>query len=183
MCAVRRVAALATSAAITLGACGGAGAPAPEVKLDGSARVPDAEGIVAKASIAGITLDGGRNYDVSKKLVSFSTYNLQLVPLVRMIGSYVHIGLKGKTVVWIAKVGVVTRDAQKHGTVVYQGNLVSTRGRRMTFRDGTVLTLKRGLTPPADAKGATYVVIDADRHYVQGATFAPKPEPTENARN
>lgn len=183
MCAVRRVAALATSAAITLGACGGGGAPSADIKLDGTARVPDAEGIVAKASIDGITLDGGRKYDVSKKLISFSTYNLQLVPLVRMIGSYVHIGLKDKKVVWIAKVGVVTRDADKHGTVVYQGHLVSTRGQRMTFRDGTVLTLKRGLTPPADATGSTYVVIDADRHYVQGATFAPKPETSGNARN
>jgi hypothetical protein len=181
MCAARRVAALATSAVITLGACGGSSAPA--VKLDGSPRVPDAEGIVKTASINGITLDGGRRYDVSKKLMSFSTYNRKLLPLVRMIGGYVHVGLKGKTVVWIAKIGVVTRDAQGHATVQYQGELVSVHGAQLTFRDGTVLTLKPGLQTPPDPTGPTYAVIDADHHYVQGATFAPKVQTTRDARN
>ncbi|MEY2417483.1 MAG: hypothetical protein QOG90_163 [Actinomycetota bacterium] len=183
MCAARRVAALATSAVITLGACGGSSAAA--VKLDGSPRIPDAEGIVKTASINGITLDGGRRYGVSKKLMSFSTYNRKLVPLVRMIGAYAHVGLKGKTVVWIAKIGVVTRDGAGHATVQYQGDLVKVNGERLTFGDGTVLTLKNGLKPPADPNGPTYAVIDADHHYVQGATFAPKAnvQTTQDARN
>jgi hypothetical protein len=181
MCAARRVAALATTAVIALGACGGSSGPA--VKLDGSPRTPDAEGIVAHASINGITLDGNRRYDVNRQLMSFSTYNRKLLPLVRMIGGYVHVGLKGKTVVWIAKIGVVARDADGHATVQYQGDLVSVHGTQMIFRDGTVLTLHRGLKPPADAAGPTYAVIDADHHYVQGATFAPKSETTQDARN
>jgi hypothetical protein len=181
MCAARRVAALATTAVITLAACGGSRAPV--VKLDGSPREPDAEGVVRAASINGITLDGDRRYDVSKKLISFSTYNRKLVPLVRMIGAYVHIGLDGDTVVWIAKVGVVTRDASGHRTAQYQGDLVAVRGTRLVFRDGTVLTLAKGLKPPADPLGPTYAVIDADNHNVQGATFAPKVETTTDERN
>jgi hypothetical protein len=181
MCAARRVAAFATTAVMTLTACGGSSAPV--VKLDGSPRTPDAEGVVRTASINGITLDGGRRYDVSKKLISFSTYNRKLVPLVRMIGAYVHVGLDGDTVVWIAKIGVVTRDATGHATVQYQGDLVAVRGATLTFRDGTVLTLAKGLKPPADPLGPTYAVIDADHHNVQGATFAPKTETTRDAGN
>jgi hypothetical protein len=85
--------------------------------------------------------------------------------------------------VWIAKIGVVTRDASGHGTVQYQGNLVSAKGSTLTFRDGTVLTLAKGLHAPPDPEGPTYVVIDADHHTVQGATFAPKSSTTTNARN
>jgi hypothetical protein len=181
MCPVRRVAALATTAAIGLSACGGSAAPV--VKLDGSPRIPDAQGIVERASINGITLDGGRRYGVSRKLISFSTYNRKLLPLVRMIGGYAQVGLTGDTVVWIAKIGVVSRDASGHGTVQYQGDLVTANGSALTFRDGTVLTLAKGLHAPADPEGATYVVIDADKHTVQGATFSPKPESTTNARN
>ncbi|HVV37099.1 MAG TPA: hypothetical protein VHC63_10890 [Acidimicrobiales bacterium] len=182
MCAARRVAALATSAVITLGACGG-GSSKPVVALDGSPRIADAEGVVRQASINGITLDGGRHYDVSKQLISFSTYNRQLVPLVRMIGDYVQVGLKGKTVVWIAKIGVVSVDTTGHATTQYQGELVKVKGPQLIFRDGTVLTLAKGLHAPADPLGATFVVIDADHHNVQGATFAPKTETTNNAGN
>ena len=53
-----------------------------------------------------------------------------------MVGAYVHVGLKGKTVVWIAKIGVVARDADGHATVQYQGDLVSVHGTQMIFRDG-----------------------------------------------
>ena len=163
----RRVAALATAAAIGVGACGGSSAPV--VKLDGSARIPDAEGVVQNASINGLTLDGGRKFAVSKKLISFSTYNRKPVQLISTRGSYVQLGVRDNTVVWLGKIGPVGPD----GTVQYQGNLVDIDGRALTFKDGTVLRLAKGLTAPSDAEGPTYAVIDADKHVVQGATFAP----------
>jgi hypothetical protein len=175
MLATRRVAALATSAVITMGACGSS---SPVVKLDGSPRTPDVEGIVEKASINGVTLDGNRSYGVSKKLISFSTYNRKPVALVSTIGAYVQGGLRGGKVVWLAKVGPAPADANGHRTVQYQGDLVSISGSRLTFKDGTVLTLGKGLRAPGDATGPTYIVIDAEKHVVQGATFAPKAAPS-----
>lgn len=166
----RRVAALGALVACGVAAC--ASQP-PVVKLDGSARVPDAEGIVRSASINGLSLDGNRRFKVSKKLISFSTYNREPVALASTVGAYVHLGLRDGTVVWLAKVGVVSADATGHRTVQYQGDLVTAAATRLTFKDGTVLTLADGLRAPADATGPTYVVIDADKHRVQGATFAP----------
>ncbi|MEY2424637.1 MAG: hypothetical protein QOI61_209 [Actinomycetota bacterium] len=170
MLATRRTAVLAASAALAMSGCGSSD---PVVKLDGSPRVPDTEGIVQKASVNGITLDGNRRYGVSKKLISFSTYNQKPAPLVSTIGSYVQVGMNGDTVVWLAKIGPVQADSSGHKTVQYQGDLVSVNGARLTFKDGTVLRLAKGLTPPADPLGPTYAVIDADKHVVQGATFAP----------
>jgi hypothetical protein len=167
MLATRRVAALATTAAIAVGACSSGSSPV--VKLDGSPRTPDVEGVVLKASVNGITLDGNRHYDVSKKLISFSTYNREVVPLASTIGAYVQAGVRDKTIVWISKIGPV---GASH-TVQYQGDLVAAKGRTLTFKDGTVLTLAAGLKAPADPEGPTYAVIDANKHVVQGATFAP----------
>jgi hypothetical protein len=172
MLATRRVAALATTAALSLGACS-SGSSEPVVKLDGSPRTPDAEGIVLKASASGITLDGDRTYEVSKKLISFSTYNHEVVALSSMLGAYAQVGLDDDTVVWISKVGPVATDAAGHKTVQYQGDLVDVRPPRLIFKDGTVLRLASGLTAPEDPEGPTYAVIDAEKHVVQGATFAP----------
>ncbi len=158
-------------AALVLAGCGGSSPPT--VRLDGSPRIPDAEGVVKSASASGITLDGGRRYKVSKNLVSFSTYNRKPVALKSAVGDYVQLGLHDGTAVWLGRIGVVVTDDSKHQTVLYQGDLVRASGRRMVFKDGTVLRLAAGLHAPSDARGRTYAVIDAQAHYVQGATFAP----------
>lgn len=171
MLRIGRAAALAAATAIASGACGGSSGAV--VKLDGSPRRPDAEGIVVKASINGITLDGNRRFGVSKKLVSFSTYNHDVVPLASTVGSYVQAGVDDGTVVWLGKIGPVAVDASGHHTVQYQGELVDIDAPNLIFEDGTVLRLGKGLKAPADPFGVTYAVIDADEHVIQGATFAP----------
>ncbi|MEY2467605.1 MAG: hypothetical protein QOF21_303 [Actinomycetota bacterium] len=141
------------------------------IKLDGSPRVPDVEGVVQKASAAGITLDGARTYEVSPKLASFSTYNQRVVSLKSTLGKYVQLGVDDGEVKWLSLIGVVNADEAGHQTVVYQGELVAVRDSRFDFKDGTVLRLANGLTPPKDPLGRTIVVIDAKRHLIQGATF------------
>ncbi|MEY2398681.1 MAG: hypothetical protein QOJ00_1855 [Actinomycetota bacterium] len=164
------------ASALVLAGCGGSSSPA--VKLDGSPRVPDVEGVVIAANAKTLTLDGGRHYKVSEHLVSFSTYNRRVVALKSAIGDYVQLGLKGDTVVWLGRIGVVMTDDAKHQTVAYQGVLTAVSGARMTFKDGTVLRLAPGLKAPADARGTTYAVIDAKAHNVQGATFSAAPTTT-----
>ena len=170
MVRLRRVAALLVAVAFTLSACGGSSPAA--VKLDGSPRHADVEGIVVTAGASGITLDGQRKFAVSDKVISFSTYNRKLVPLVSTRGAYVQAGVKGNTVVWISKIGPVSADASGHRTVQYQGTLVKVAGAELIFKDGTVLRLGAGLKAPANPLGPVYAVIDADKHVIQGATFS-----------
>ncbi len=124
-----------------------------------------------KASAKGITLDGDRTFSVSSKLASFSTYNRRVVSLSTTRGKYVQLGVDDGEVKWLALIGVVNADEAGQQTAVYQGELVSVRGDRFDFKDGTVLRLAKGLTPPKNALGRTFVVIDAKRHVIQGATF------------
>lgn len=161
-----------TAASLLLGACAGSG-DAAAVKLDGSPRRPDVEGIVVEASADGVTLDGDRPYKVSPKLMSFSTYNRQVVPLASTRGAYVQAGLDDDTIVWISKIGPVVKDAAGHATVQYQGELVEVDLPYLVFEDGTVLRLQAGLEPPEDPLGPLHAVIDAKKRVVQGATFAP----------
>jgi hypothetical protein len=163
--------AIALALAFVLAACGGS-SDSPVVKLDGSPRVPDAEGVVQSASAGGIRLDGGRSYGVSKNLIAFSTYDREPIQLARVRGSYVQVGLRKGTVVWLARIGLVTPGASGKAVVQYQGNLVRVRDRRMEFRDGTVLKLAPELKAPERVTGSTFVVIDPKRHVVQGARFA-----------
>lgn len=152
-------------------ACGGSGDSAV-VKLDGSPRLPDAEGVVQSASKGGIRLDGNRSYGVSNKLIAFSTYDREPIQLATVRGSYVQVGVRKGTVVWLAKIGLLTPGASGKPVVQYQGNLARVRDGRLEFRDGTVLKLASGLKAPANVTGSTFVVIDPKRHVVQGARFA-----------
>jgi hypothetical protein len=122
---------------------------------------------------------------VSKKLISFSTYNRQPVQLASTVGAYVQVGLHGDTVVWLGKIGpVAAADAKGRPTVAYQGDLVAVNGDSLVFKDGTVLRLAKGLKAPANPKGPAYALIDAKRHRVQGATFAPTtPTTTSRSKN
>ena len=160
----------AVGALALLAACNSSSPPA--VLLDGSPRVPDVEGVVQKASKAGITLDGNRKFTVSDKLISFSTYNQRVVPVGSTVGKYVQLGVDDGQAKWLALIGVVSTDETAGGeTVRYQGELTKVVGHRFEFKDGTVLRLASNLTAPDDPLGLTYVVIDAKRRVIQGATF------------
>lgn len=166
-----------------LGAACGGGSDDPAVRLDGSPRVPDAEGVVVKASRDGITLNGDRTYEVSSDLIAFSTYNRKPIQLAATIGDYVHVGLDDDEVQWIGLIGIVTADEKGHRTASYQGDLVRIAGRRLEFKDGTVLTLAKGLVAPADGLGLTYAAIDVDKGVVQGAQFPPAPTTTRPTKS
>ncbi|MBV8960593.1 MAG: hypothetical protein JO087_17625 [Actinobacteria bacterium] len=148
--------------AVLVAACGGGGVK--PIALDGSPRFPDAEGVVTSVTVKKITLDGGRTYDVSRKLQSFSTYTMETVPLLQRKGQYVQIGLHGHTMVWIGTIGAPV--PQKPPVVFYLGRLVRIDGSRLVFRDGTVLRLGPSVTSPTKS-GLVRVEIDPSQHAVR----------------
>jgi hypothetical protein len=131
--------------------------------LDGSPRVPDAEGVVASVSAERITLDGNRSWPLSPSLQSFSTYTLETVPVRQDDGRYVQLGIEDGNVVWVAAVGVVITTPRP--LVVYTGELRRVDGRRAIFRDGTVLTMDRGVVAPSPG-AVVRAEIDPGRHAV-----------------
>lgn len=176
-------AAVVVALALLLGACSKDDAAPSAFVPDGSARVPDAAGVVVRASAKGVTLRGGRTYKVSPKLVAFSTFNLAPIQLASALNDFVHLGLEGETVVWLARIGPVDTDDAGRRTTLYQGSLTSTRGSLLYFRDGTVLQLESGLHMPDDARGLTTAHIDADSGLVRGAVFPPAAPTTTRPEN
>jgi hypothetical protein len=133
------------------------------VRLDGSPRYPDDEGVVTAISFDRITLDGRRTYDVSPGLRAFSTVTRQLEPMLRRKGQYVQIGLDDRTMVWMAGIAAVVRTEPP--AVYYVGRMVSVdEERRAVFADGTVLRL----APTADQRERRRfrARIDPARHVV-----------------
>lgn len=150
------------------------------VKLDGSPRVSDVQGVITQATPTMIELDGER-YEVDKDVVVFSTYNRKIIGLSRAIGDYVHVGLEGKKAVWIARVGRVLRTDPAKPVVIYQGTLKRVAASRLDFTDGTVLTLAKGLTVPASRTArVSDVVINVTTDRVQGLTLAPAKTTTKS---
>lgn len=133
--------------------------------LDGRPRVPDAEGVVEQISFERITLDGGRSYGVRKDLQSFSTYDLAAVPMLQRSGQYVHLGLDGKNVAWMAMIGEVIEGGGAP-VVYYNGVLVRLDDDRAIFRDGTVLRLADGVTSPVE-RGLVRAELDPSVHRVR----------------
>ena len=176
-------AAAVVALAVIAGACAKQESSSSAVALDGSPRVPDAEGVVVSASPKGLTLNGGRRYKVSPKLVAFSTYDLKPVALASTVHQYVQIGVDDDTVVWLAQIGIVQTGADGKRTTLYQGSLTRVSANRLYFRDGTVLRLAPGLHAPGDATGQTLAYIDVDRGVVQGATLPPAPTTTTRPEN
>jgi hypothetical protein len=134
--------------------------------LDGRPRHPDAEGTVEQISFDRIVLDGGRSYGVAKDLQSFSTYDLAAVPMLHRLGQYVHLGLDGKKVQWMAGIGVVVRNPAAPPVVYYNGVLVRLEDDRAVFRDGTVLRLADGVTSPVE-RGLVRAELDPSLHRVR----------------
>lgn len=154
---------------VTLVAC--SGGDDDRLVLDGSPRVPDAEGVVEEISFERITLDGDRSYGVSDNLASFSTYDLGPVPMLHRKGQYVQVGLDGGEVEWMAGIGVVVRAPEVEPVVFYNGHLLRTGDGRAVFRDGTVLRLAQGVRSPV-TEGLVRAEIDPATHRVR-ALVAP----------
>ncbi|HKY76455.1 MAG TPA: hypothetical protein VJS45_09955 [Acidimicrobiia bacterium] len=132
--------------------------------LDGRPRVPDVEGVVQQISFEKITLDGDRSFGVRKDLQSFSTYDLAAVPMLQRSGQYVHLGLDGKKVAWMAMIGEVIEGPAP--VVYYNGVLLRLEGDRAVFRDGTVLQLADGVTSPVGT-GFVRAELDPSLHRVR----------------
>lgn len=135
------------------------------VVLDGRPRVPDVEGVVEQISVEKVTLDGGRSYGVRKDLQSFSTYDLAAVPMLQRSGQYVHLGLDGTKVAWMAMIGEVI-EGPAAPVVYYNGVLLRLEGNRAFFRDGTVLQLADGVTSPVGT-GFVRAELDPSLHRVR----------------
>lgn len=149
--------------AASAGACGKNAAGAG-IKLDGSARPPDDQGVVTAVSPQRITLDGRRTYALSPHLQSFSTMSLAIVPVLQTKGQYVQVGLRETTVTWLGRLADVVHT--NHDAVFYVGHLVRVDGKDLVMRDGTVLRLSEGLTPPTRVDADVTAEIDPAKHAV-----------------
>jgi hypothetical protein len=158
-----RVSFLLVAGALVLAGC--AKSSSHRLVLDGRPRYADVEGVVDQISFEQITLDGGRTYGVQQDLQSFSTYDLAAVPMLHRRGQYVQLGLNGKKVAWLAGIGVVVRGAGPP-VVYYNGTLLRRDGDRAVFRDGTVLRLAAGVTPPVE-QGLVRAELDPVLHTVR----------------
>jgi hypothetical protein len=147
---------------------GCAGGDEAALRLDGSARVPDAEGVVQSVDHSHITLEGHR-YRLSGKLQAFSTYTLEAVPVIGRNKQYVQVGLDGDTVVWLAAFGAVVRAPGAPPTVYYTGILEDVDGGRAVFRDGSSVRLGTGVSVP-ERGTRVRVEIDPDRQRVRALT-------------
>ena len=153
--------------ALLAGACSSDSEPA--VLLDGSPRTPDDQGVATALTHESITLDGRRTYDVSEDLVSFSTYDRKIEPMLTREGQYVHIGVDDGEMVWMAGIASVVRTASGDA-VFYTGRLRSATDTRATFVDGTVFEVADGVEFPEDArKRLLQVRIDPKRHVITEA--------------
>ncbi len=128
--------------------CGGGAAGNEDhlhVALDGSPRVPDAAGVVTAMDddFATLTLDGDDVHPIDPSVQSFASLDGSTQPLRARLGQYVHVGLDGDTIVWVAGIGSVLRLPDQPETVVYLGAIteVDRPGRRLILRDGTVFAI------------------------------------------
>lgn len=155
-------------------ACG-AGEPAATIKLDGSPRVADDEGVVTSVDVEGrrLILDGERDYAVSEQLKSFSALDLSTQPLGDAEGAYAQVGLDGDVVVWIGRIAkVVPTEPPAAFYVGRFGSISDIDGeRRVVFGEGTVLRLADGVEPPEGAEGQILQAqIDPASHSVVALT-------------
>lgn len=129
-------------------ACGGGDGQG--VRLDGSPRYPDDEGVLTDLDEHELSLDGERTYRVSPRLVAFSTFTQITEPPGLRRGQYVQVGLEDDRVVWMAGVAaVIELDGAR--SVFYEGEVAEVDERkRLVFRDGTVLRLSDELAARAE---------------------------------
>ena len=145
---------------------------APEgVILDGRPRIPDDEGIVTGVSTKRITVDSERSYAVSPRLQAFSSSTLEAVPLVQRRDQYVHLGLRGDTVVWLASISAVVHLNEPAAFHIGKLKSIDER-RRLVFADGTVLPLAGDVDLPPVGRRVT-AEIDPVVGHVRRLEVAP----------
>ena len=163
---IRRVVTLLAAglaATVLLAACGGgSSASAPAVALDGSPRVADDAGRLTEIAddFSTITLDGERRYVVDPELISFSTVDGSIQPLLRWRGQYVQVGVDDDTVTWVGGVAAVVDVPGDDPVVYFTDVLVAAEDRRLVFRSGTVLDAADGVEPPSVPPVAVVATID-----------------------
>lgn len=145
-------------------ACSSHPSTGPTVKLDGSPRVPNVEGVVTSVSLKAITIDRQR-FKLSPSLQSFSTYDGSAAAVLSRKDQYVQAGVKNGVVGWLAGIGAVVRPA---GVVFYLGDLVDVQKGRAVFRDGTTLRVGQGVD--ASVRGHVRVDVDAARKAITAIT-------------
>lgn len=134
------------------------------VRLDGTARFPDDEGIATALDRNRITLDGKRTYEVSDDLRSFSTYTRELEPMIGRLGQYVQIGLDDDTMVWMGGVARVV-EGDVGPSVFYTGRFREVADGRFVFTDGTTFAPGDGVEAPPTTGNVT-VRIDPVTHLI-----------------
>ncbi len=170
MRADRRIRALvglvALAALLSLGgaACGGGdddGAPELFVPLDGSPRVPDAEGVLVEVAddFTSLTLDDDRTYDVHEDLQSFAAGDGSLQPVGRYEGNYVQVGIQDGEVVWLGSIASVVRVPGDPDLAYVTGSLRSAEDGRLVLDSGIVLAAADDLDLP-DLPTAAVLTID-----------------------
>ncbi|MEY2459215.1 MAG: hypothetical protein QOG30_1045 [Acidimicrobiaceae bacterium] len=151
--------ALACATAIGLVACGGSSgpgsaAPVTYVRLDGTPRMPNDEGVVTAMAddLSTFTLDDVRTYHTDPALQSFSTVDGSTQPLRRRLHQYVQVGLRDTTALWVAGIAAVVAADGQPGVAYYTGVPKRVSDREVDFADGTVLILAADVeTPPTGA--------------------------------
>lgn len=157
----RAVVAVSVAAALLV-ACGRDAKPS--VKLDGSPRVPNVEGVVEKVTREVVVLDGDRTYELDPSLQSFSTYNLASASVFDRLGQYVHLGVDGDRAYWMAGIGTVT--AGESASVYYVGVFEKEVDGRAVFEDGTTLKLSKGADMPKAGTRVRVLVSVSQRSIV-----------------
>lgn len=170
-----RFAALALAALLGVSGCSGDPGEPRDI-LDGEPRIPDDEGVVTNLTVEKVTLDGERTYRVSKDLIAFSPSTLKLERLVKHLGQYVHVGLDGKTVVWMSGFGAVLPDDDT-AHAFYTGVVEAFEGHRITFTDGTVMRVHGALENPGPGR-QVQVQIDAEQRRVTAFIAIADPAPS-----
>lgn len=160
---MRRLAAVVALVILPLAACDSR-TPAPVVRLDGTARFPDDEGIATALDRNSITLDGERRYKVSDELRSFSTYTRELEPMIGRRNQYVQIGVVGDEMVWMAGVSRVIK-VRGEPAVFYTGRFREVARGRFVFTDGTTFAVAPGVARPGTRRSVT-VRIDPETHRI-----------------
>ena len=138
---IRRLLGIAT--AVTAVACSH---PYRTITLDGSPRLPDAQGIVSSVSLTSLRIAHGPQLRIDSRLLSFSAANLAPVPVLGRLHQYVQIGVHRHAVVWIASFGTVVRAPGRAPAVYFFGRAVRLgKPRNLVFDNGVVLHVRRGV--------------------------------------
>jgi hypothetical protein len=125
------------------------------IALDGTPRHADAQGVVTAVSNDRLTLDGTKTYDIDPKIQCFSASTQSAIPLAGRKGTFVQLGLDGKTVKWLAGYSAVIEFPGRPSVAYHNGVLEEASGRDAIFEDGSVLPVGAGVDAPPPGSRVT----------------------------